>query len=474
MISISKSELRNAYDIVVIGAGVGGMVCAGFLARAGKKVLILDHHYLPGGCCTAFPRKDYVFDAAVHHIGACGRFGIIGQILSKFGIAQQFVPLDPMDHLTFPDFEFQIPADLDSYRERLANKFPAERANLARFFKDFVRLYRQVLRREGPMLEAYRSATFECLLKDYFEDSDLMRILGAQWGYLGSPVEEISAVGMCQMLVSYWKDGAYYPMGSTQAFSNALARNLLDNGVHVLLKQRVAEVLVDGEQVCGIRLEDSSTIRAKCVVSNVDARQLFQDLMPANACVAERARIARLQVAPSYYGLYLAVPSELDLSNLPRGFYYLSADDGNKTIDWIYLSVPTRYDPSLAPPDRQIISMTIGVRPSAPEFLHWQADKSAMAGLVLSYLEARVPGLRSKIDFLDSASPKTIARYTLAKDGVAYGWAVIPDQAGDARFPSQTSLKGLYLVGQWTSPGPGVAAVAASGWSTAARISGEN
>jgi phytoene dehydrogenase-like protein len=474
MISIKKSELRNSYDVIVIGAGVGGMVCAGFLARAGKGVLLLDHHYLPGGCCTAFPRKDYVFDAAVHHIGACGRFGIIGQIVSKFGVAQDFVHLDPMDHLTFPDFEFEIPADLDTYRERLATKFPAEKPQLDRFFKDFVRLYRQILRHEGPLLERYRPASFQQMLKDYFEDPDLVRILGAQWGYLGSPVDEISAVGMCQMLVSYLKDGAYYPKGSTQAFSNALAQNLLQIGAHVLLKHRVAEVLIEADRAHGIRLEDGRTIRARHIVSNVDARQLFEDLLPSEVCSDERDRIKALRVAPSYYGLYLAVPSELDLTSLPRGFYYLSPDDGNETIEWIYLSVPTRYDASLAPTCKQIISMTIGVRSSAPEFTDWQVDKSAMAARVLSYLDTRTPGLRNNIDFLDSASPKTIARYTLAKDGVAYGWAVLPDQSGDARFPSRTSLKGLYLVGQWTSPGPGVAAVAASGWSTAARISGDN
>src|SRR5690348_6700809 len=152
-----------------------------------------------------------------------------------------------MDHLTFPDFEFEIPADLDTYRERLATKFPVEKPQLDRFFKDFVRLYRQILRHEGPLLERYRPASFQQMLKDYFEDPDLVRILGAQWGYLGSPVDEISAVGMCQMLVSYLKDGAYYPKGSTQAFSNALAQNLLQIGAHVLLKHRVAEVLIEAD-----------------------------------------------------------------------------------------------------------------------------------------------------------------------------------------------------------------------------------
>jgi phytoene dehydrogenase-like protein len=472
VIAIARSELRDSYDVVVMGSGVGGLVCAGFLARAGKAVLVLEHHYLPGGYCTAFPRKQHLFDAAVHHIGACGRFGIVGRILSSFQIDLEFVPLDPMDHLVFPDFEFTIPARIEAYAEALESRFPEEKHRIPEFFRDLARLYRQILRREGVLLDRYRGATFGELLGDYFEDPMLRRILGAQWGYLGSPLESISAVGMCQMLVSYLRDGAYYPRGSTQAFSDALARSVLRAGGHVLLKTRVVEVLVEGGRAAGVRLDDGRAIRAGAVVSNVDARQLFCDLVPEGACDVERRRIRTLTAAPSYFGLYLALGPDVDLAELPRGFYYLPQGEGEGPIEWIYLSVTTRYDPGLAPSGNQIVSTTVGVRSSSPEFQDWQDDKQKMARRVLDYLGTRAPGLERGIEFLESASPRTLARYTLAKDGVAYGWAVVPDQSGDARLPSETSLAGLSLTGQWTTPGPGVAAVAASGWSTANRLLG--
>lgn len=473
MISIPRSELRDSYDAIVVGAGVGGLVCAGFLARGGKSVLLLDHHYLPGGYCTAFPRKQHLFDAAVHHIGACGRFGVVGQILSRFEIDLELVALDPMDHLIFPDSEFVIPACIERYSDALERRFPEEKHRIPDFFRDLVRLYRQVLRREGALLDRYRGATFGQLLADYFEDTKLKRILGAQWGYLGSPVEEISAVGMCQMLVSYLRDGAYYPRGSTQAFSDALARSILEAGGHVLLRTRVVEVLVDRGRAAGVRVDGGRAIRAASVVSNVDARQLFCDLVPQGACERERRRIQTLQAGPSYFGLYLALAAEVDLSELPRGFYYLPQDDDNGAdgaIEWIYLSVTTRYDAALAPSGNQIVSATVGVRGSSPEFVDWQDDKQEMARRVLDYLGARVPGLERGIEFLETASPRTLARYTLSRDGVAYGWAVLPDQSGDARLRPETSLPGLWLTGQWTTPGPGVAAVAASGWSAANRL----
>ncbi len=464
------SEIEDRYDAVVVGAGIGGLTCAGFLEKAGARTLVLDQHYLPGGYCTAFPRKKYVFDAAVHHIGGCGRFGIVGQVVSRLGVDVRLLRLDPMDHLIFPDLELEIAADLDAYQAELARRFPSQAEAVPRFFKDLVRLYRQILNRKrgGELIDRYRRATFEELLTDYFDDPVLVRVLAGQWGYLGSRPEEISAVGMCQMLVNYLKDGAYYPVGSTQAFSNAMVDAVQKAGGHVCLRQQVTEILVEGSRAVGVRIDGGRTIRADTVVSAIDARQLFCDLLPEEACREERQRIRELQAGPSFYGFYAAFSPEIDLSPLVRGFYHFPED--HPAIDWIYLSVTTEVDPGLAPNGEQIVSATVGVRPDAPAFADWQDSKSDMTDAVMAYLDQRVPGVREHLTFLEAASPRTLARYTLSKDGVAYGWAVTPDQSGNDRFTQHTSLEGLWLAGQWTSPGPGVCAVAASGWMAANRI----
>lgn len=464
------SDLGDRYDAVVIGAGIGGLVCAGFLNRFGSRTLVLEQHYLPGGYCTAFPRKKYVFDAAVHHIGGCGRFGIVGQVVSRLGVQTELRRLDPMDHLVYPDLELRIPADLGDYQAELARRFPNEKEQITLFFRDLVRLYRQILnrKRSGALVERYRRATYQELLSDYFDDPVLMRILGGQWGYLGSRVEEISAIGMCQMLVNYLKDGAYYPIGSTQAFSNAVVDALLSAGCHVLLRRRVTEVLIDGGRAVGVRLEDGRTIRANTIVSAIDARQLFFDLLPSDVCGEERQRIRDLRAGPSFYGFYAAFSPEIDLSGLARGFHHFPEDQG--AIDWIYLSVTTDVDPGLAPEGQQILSATVGVRPDSAAFEAWQDSKGEMAAAVMAYLEQRAPSVGRHLTFLETASPRTLGRFTLSKDGAAYGWAVTPDQAGNDRFPQHTSVDGLWLTGQWTPPGPGVCAVAASGWMAANRI----
>lgn len=121
--STKNDLLYPHYDVVVIGTGIAGLVCGAFLAKSGKRVLLVEQHSIPGGYCTSFKRKGFTFDAAVHHIGGCGRWSVVGRCLKILGIEMDFYPLDPMDHLIFPGFSIEIPADLDEYIARLQNRY---------------------------------------------------------------------------------------------------------------------------------------------------------------------------------------------------------------------------------------------------------------------------------------------------------------------------------------------------------------
>src|SRR3989304_2366012 len=112
---MDKLQLAPSYDVIVIGAGIGGLVCGTFLAKASKKVLIIEQHHTPGGYCTSFKRKGFIFDSAVHHIGGCGRWSIIGRCLKELNISMEFYRLDPMDSLVFPSMSLDIPAEIDEY-----------------------------------------------------------------------------------------------------------------------------------------------------------------------------------------------------------------------------------------------------------------------------------------------------------------------------------------------------------------------
>src|SRR3990167_1783206 len=183
-LSIDKSEIKPKYDVIVLGAGIAGLICGTFLAKSGKKVLIIEQHNIPGGYCTSFKRKGFIFDAAVHHIGGCGKWSVVGRCLKELDIKMDFVQLDPMDSINFPSFSVDIPAEIDKYVDLLKKRYPHESEKLSSFFKEFIGLYRATFSAErNKMLVKYQYLTYKDMLDSFFTDEQLKMVLSAQWGY---------------------------------------------------------------------------------------------------------------------------------------------------------------------------------------------------------------------------------------------------------------------------------------------------
>src|SRR6266850_526951 len=131
-----KSGPQRAYDAIVIGAGIGGLMCANVLAREGLAVLLIEQHYMVGGYCSMFRRKGYTFDAATHFYPLLGNPDTMtGKLLVDLGLTTGWVKMDPVDQFHFPDgSKFAVPADFDRYLAQLKIEFPAEARALDDFF----------------------------------------------------------------------------------------------------------------------------------------------------------------------------------------------------------------------------------------------------------------------------------------------------------------------------------------------------
>ena len=176
----------GAYDAVVIGAGVGGLVCANLLARGGLRVLLVEQHYMVGGYCSTFRRRGYTFDAASHFYPLLGNPDTItGKVLADLGVETGWVKMDPVDHFHFPDgSRFSVPADFAAYTAKLKAKFPAEAAALDAFFAEVRQVYMLGLlhyfrRRRTERLAPYQALTLRQALDRRFADPKLKLLLAA-------------------------------------------------------------------------------------------------------------------------------------------------------------------------------------------------------------------------------------------------------------------------------------------------------
>ena len=113
---LRTEEPAASYDAVIVGAGIGGLFCANFLAREGLRVLLVEQHYMAGGYCSTFRRKGYTFDASTHFYPLLGNpETLTGKLLTELGMKTEWVKMDPVDTFHFPDgTSFAVPAELDA------------------------------------------------------------------------------------------------------------------------------------------------------------------------------------------------------------------------------------------------------------------------------------------------------------------------------------------------------------------------
>ena len=212
-LTIRPAQLSTEYDVVVVGAGIGGLICGAYLMKSGAKVLIVDRHWVPGGLCSFFKRKGFYFDAGAHYFGSIGdRKSFGGMLLRGLDLDVEFIRVDPVDILHFPDETIELPADFELHIELLESRFPRERENIRAFFRETLRIYRHFYRgkQKSEILERYRWCSYQELLDRYFQDAKLKAILSATAPYIGTSANRVSAIGMASMIMSYFYDGGLF------------------------------------------------------------------------------------------------------------------------------------------------------------------------------------------------------------------------------------------------------------------------
>lgn len=468
-----------AYDAVVLGAGIGGLIVANLLARAGLSVLLAEQHYMVGGYCSTFKRRGYTFDAATHFYPLLGNpRTLTGRLLAELEVATGWVKMDPVDTFHFPDgTRFAVPADLEAYLARLKAEFPAEAGALDRFFLEVREAYMLGLLfyfrgRETERLAAYRDLTLRQVLDRTFRDPKLKLLLTADCPHWGSPPCRTSFVFDSMLRLSYFL-GNYYPRGGSQAFADELAGRFEESGGHVALLARARRILIEDGAARGVELDvrlgrsvTTARVRAGVVVSNADLLLTLTELVGPRHLppgTLERVRALRPTFPCFLTHIGLAGMPDAVLEEV-QGYYWDSWEIDRVGRDALKFKifVPTLYEPAMAPRGGQVVIVQKVQEIDYQGVTDWAAHKRRVEERILAELERLLPGIRARIVVATSASALTSWRFTLNHCGAMLGWEMSPDQLGDGRPDVMGSVRDLWYVGHWTRPGGGITPVIVS------------
>lgn len=513
-----RSVLRSKPDVLIIGAGHNGLVCAFYLARAGLKVRILERRHLVGGAAVTeefFP--GFRNSTASYTVGLLQPKVIGDMALYDHGYRvierpiANFLPLDNGNYLKLGGGLERTQAEFRRFSERDAEALPAYYDTLegvAKVMRDLVlrappnagdglqavyeaavqalRLGRLTMARQQDLLDLITKSARD-FLNGWFESEPIKAAFGfdAMVGNYAGPDTPGSAYVLLHHIfgeVNGRKGIWGHCLGGMGALTQAMAEACRRVGVDIQLEAPVQQVLVDGGKVAGVRLESGQEIAASMVIANVGPRLLYESMMRRDDLPADfRRRIRNFKVGSGSFRMNVALsqlprftclpePGEHHRSGIivaPSLDYMEQAFADARQFGWsrrpiVEMLIPSTVDNSLAPAGCHVASLFCQhFAPDLPDGRDWDAEEDMAADTVIDTIEAHVPGFRASILGRSVLSPKGLERvFGLSGGDIMHGRMTL-DQLWAARpmlgYGSYRGpVDGLYMCGAGTHPGGGV------------------
>jgi len=435
-------DIKQRYDVIVIGSGLAGLTAANVLGRAGHDVLLLEQHYKLGGLATWFKRPGgHIFDISLHGFPA----GMIKSCRRYWTreIADSIVQLKNI-RFDNPMFSLTTTFDRADFTRLLVERFSLDAETVHAFFDTARRM----------SFYDDQSMTNRQLFDRFFRSrEDVVRLLMEPITYANGSTLEDPAITYGIVFSNFMARGVFTFVGGTDRLIRMMAAELARNGVDVRVRCGVDKILVEHGHVVGVRC-NGRDLKASAVVSNANlVATVSRMLDPAmlDQTFVEEARQVRLNNSSTQVYMALHPGETLDESTgdllfsstapVFRTDLLLNRDITSRTFSFYY----PRIRPA-ATPRCVVVSSTnaryedwVELTPEA-----YQQSKQDLIRTTLDALEQYVPNCRRRIAHVEAATPRTFEHFTKHMAGASFG-TKFEGLAISRGLPDQ--IRGLYHAG---------------------------
>lgn len=460
-----RLDKKSGYDAVIIGSGLGSMTCGAILAKAGKKVLLLEKHYVAGGFTHVFKRKDYEWDVGIHYVGDVHKDFTFMSILFDYITDHQlkWQEMDEVyDRVVLGDKVYDFRSGKENFIEMLYERFPGEERAIDEYIKAVYaatgsnrRFFQE--RALPPILSKlvgnfltknyykWSDRTTKDVLDSLTDNEELKAVLAGQYGDHGLPPGESSFAIQSVVNKHYWKGGAF-PVGGCQRIAETIIPVIEKAGGAIAVRAGVEKVIVENGTAVGVLMEDGTRIDAPMIISgagylNSMGKLLDTDVQKAIGFNPDKG----VPPSTSHICLYIGLKEnlrELGIGNTNYWVYphndhdrgvkeYL--EDPSKPFPVTYISFPSLKDPEWE--ERYPGKSTIEMITLAPYdwFKKWEnerwkhrgedyeAYKEELSQRLLKELYKQFPQLEGKIDYYELSTPLSTKHFVHYDKGEIYG-----------------------------------------------------